>query len=133
MSDQVELRAQILKLNPDLQLVYGWASVTSHDGVDVVDKQGDIITVDDLRSAAHEYLSKSRKGGHMHINGRVVGEVVESIIVDDAFRKAMRAPEHGPKGWWIALKVTDPDVWQQVKLGKLAAFSIGGHGVRVPT
>ena len=34
------------------------------------------------------------------------------------------------EGWVVAFKVFNDDVWEKVKTGELAAFSIGGRAVK---
>lgn len=112
------------------KFVRGWASVVSKQGVPVTDHQGDIIAIDDIRKAAHKFISDARVAKAMHA-GQPVGEVVESVIVDDDFAKALGATD-ATRGWWIGMQIHDPKVQEGVRKGKLRAFSIGGRGRRTP-
>ena len=58
-----------------------------------------------------------------------VGEVVESVIIDDAFAKATGMSDTR-RGWWIGMEITDPGVQEKVRKGVYRAFSIGGRGRR---
>lgn len=121
--------AKIEEVSEDQRLVGGWFSVV-HDGENpVVDHQGDLIELDDLRKAVHEFV-KVRVGKSMH-EGEQVADLVEVVIVDDTLRKALGAPK-GPTGAWAVWKVNDDETWKKIKNGDLAAFSIGGSGVRIP-
>lgn len=110
------------------RFVRGWASVATVDGKPVEDWQGDVITMDELRKAAHGYITNARVAKAMH-QGAQVGEVVESVIIDDAFAKAVGMAD-GRRGWWIGMQVHDEAVQKRVREGELKAFSIGGKGKR---
>ncbi len=143
----VELEVPITKTKDELRVAYGWASVTKIGGKPVVDVQNDVIELPVLVRAVHDFMVESRVGGLMHLykagrpaairkNARdrepiTIGTVVESIIVDDDFKKAVGA-KTDLEGWYIGVKVHEDQVWDMVKSGELSAFSIGGHGKRVP-
>lgn len=123
------LQLRINKIDPAKQLVYGWASVVTKNGSVVTDLEGDEITADDIREAAHEFLTV-RTAKAMH-EGDSRGHVVESIVLDADVQKALGI-NLGMEGWFVGVKVTDPETWAKVQKGELAAFSIGGTGVREP-
>ena len=110
------------------RFVRGFASVISVDGKPVEDWHGDVIGMDELRKAAHAYVMNARVAKAMH-QGSQVGEVVESVLIDDAFAKAVGMAD-GRRGWWIGMQVNDPAVQKRVREGELKAFSIGGKGKR---
>lgn len=116
------------KADTEGRYVRGWASVVTVDGTPVADTQGDIIEMEDLRKAAHQFVCDARVAKAMHA-GSQVGEVVESVIVDDAFAKALGASTT-QRGWWIGMKINDDTIRKRVKAGELKAFSIGGRGKR---
>ena len=108
--------------------VRGWASVVSINGEPVTDTQGDLITMGELRKAAHRFVTDARVAKAMH-SGSQVGEVVESVIIDDEFAKAI-GMSTDKRGWWIGMAVHDENIRKRVKDGTLKAFSIGGRGKR---
>jgi hypothetical protein len=116
------------KADNEGRYVRGWASVVTVDGQAVADTQGDIIEMEDLRKAAHQFVTDARVAKAMHA-GSQVGEVVESVIVDDAFAKALGASTP-QRGWWIGMEIKDDAIRKRVKAGELKAFSIGGRGKR---
>lgn len=120
------------KVSEDLRLVSGWASVVTKGGKPVVDLQGDMIDITDLRAAVEDFLDGARDGGYMHSrdasgNLHRIGKVVGSMIIDSATAKAFGMTTD-QEGWIITLRVESDAVWKQVKDGTLAAFSIGGRG-----
>lgn len=124
------LSLPIVKTDDDMRVAYGWASVTEEGGRTVTDQQGDQIDVPDLIDAAHDFMLSSRNAGDMHdVMG--VGKVVESMVFSPDVQKALGI-ELGKVGWFIAMKISDADVWTRVKSGELGAFSIGGMSRRVP-
>lgn len=98
---------------------------------EVVDAQGDIMSADVIKKAAHAFLSrynktvkKASKLGLMHKYFDVKFELLESwiaphdVIINGASVK---------KGAWvITVRVKDAKVWKQVKDGVIKGFSIGG-------
>jgi hypothetical protein len=64
----------------------------------------------------------------MH-SGKQVGEVVESVLIDDEFAKALGVQD-SRRGWWIGMAINDESVRKRVRSGELKAFSIGGRGRR---
>jgi hypothetical protein len=121
----------IAKSHPTGRYVAGWASVTHQDGKQVVDLQNDIIDVEELRKAAHDYILNARVAKVNH-NGAQIGSVVESVIIDEDFAKA-HGIAHKNRGWWIGMAIDDPATREKVRKGALKAFSIGGAGKRVET
>lgn len=109
-------------------VVAGWASVVSDGGKSIEDHQGDVISIDEIRKAAHQFVRDARVAKAQH-SGNPVGEVVESVIIDDALAKSLGITD-GKRGWWIVMKINDPAVRERVRKRELAAFSIGGKGRR---
>lgn len=118
----------IVKMDDDLRVVWGWASVIAEKGAVVVDHHGDMISEADLVKAAHGFAAVRRIKA-MHA-GEPIGEMVESVVMTPALQKALGI-DLGIVGWLIAARITDDAAWQKVKGGELPAFSIGGRGVRV--
>jgi hypothetical protein len=110
------------------RFVRGWASVVSANGVEIEDAHGDVIGIEELRKAAHEFITNARVAKAMH-RGASVGDVVESVIVDDEFAAAMGISTT-QRGWWIGMQINDETIQKRVRSGELRAFSIGGRGTR---
>lgn len=124
-----------LKVDDELRLVIGWASVNKINGDHVVDSQDDVISSRELTKAAMDFMSVSRMGGVMHFknaNDEVIkaGEVVFALPFTDDIKKVfgIEIPEEGLA---IGVRIDDDGVWKMVKDGTLAAFSIGGNADRV--
>lgn len=126
-----DITHKLEKVDEDLRLVSGWASVVEENGVPVVDRQGDVIEPREMQKAAHDFMSDMRVGGIMHIRNKSgepvkVGEIVDSIFFSDDIQKSLGI-HLGRQGWFVTMKVTDDDIWDMVKSGVLKAFSIGGR------
>lgn len=124
----------ITKVDEEKQIVYGKALVP-----DKVDSQGDIVSKEDIEEAAHNFLINLQKAyveliqhgvsktnasqiGYMHRVFKGVGGfgyIVESYIDSDG-------------AWVLAVKVTDSNIWNLIKEGKITGYSIGGTGKRIP-
>jgi len=125
----MEKRAsKIIKLDDEARIVWGWASVVSIDGKPMVDRQGDIISAEVMTKAADNFMADVRTAKAMHEGGKI-GEVIHSFPLTKALGEALGVYS-ALEGWVVAMKVHDDDVWNRVKSGELAAFSIGGMGKR---
>jgi len=132
---EVIWKGTFTEVDPDKQLAFGWASVVEMNGMPVIDRQGDVITPDDMEDAAYAYVLKSRKGGNMHARAadggpHQVSQMVESFVVTDEKVEKMGLPEDTPRGWWVGFQIHDPDTWAMIRSGERTGFSIHGHGRR---
>lgn len=123
-----ETTAQIVKRDDDKQIAYGWASIFEVGGKPVVDRQGDMISAEEIRKTAHSFVQHSRVAKVLH-EGDATGTIVESMVLDRDVQKALGI-DLGKSGWWIGMHIPNPDIWARVKSGELPAFSIGGRGRR---
>lgn len=123
----------VMKSDDARRLVFGWANVAVRvDGEQIVDWQEDIIETGELEKAAYEYVAQFGAAGEMHRRGGV-GHVVESIVFTKEKADALGIPpDILPEGWWIGFQITDDEVWEKVKSGEYAMFSIEGTAIREP-
>lgn len=123
---------EISKAREDEQLVSGWANVAiDKDGNAPIDWQDDVIAPETLEKAAINFMLDYRGSGEMH-KGNSKGTVVESIVLTKEKQRAMGIPEGTvPEGWFITVKVHDPEVFAKVKDGTYRMFSIQGTAKRV--
>lgn len=121
-------RGKFAKLDDDKRLAFGWASVVSEDGQEIVDHQGDVLDVESMENAVYEYVLDSRDADEMHERAGV-GRLVESCFVtqEKMFAMGMTGDR---QGWWVGFRVDDDEVWQKVKNGTYPMFSIVGVGHR---
>lgn len=127
--DQIGITFAFAKANSTGSYVRGWASVVAQDGTPIEDWQGDVIDIDDLRNAAHDFISDVRVAKALH-KGEQIGEVVESLIIDDDIAKALGITDTR-RGWFVGMRVNDSTVQKRIRDGELKQFSIGGRGTRV--
>lgn len=119
-----DINCEIKKVDQDKQLVYGWAYVSEKDGNTVVDHSGETASIDELQKAFHGFMRKSRQGGDSH-NVIGVGEVVEGMVFTKELQEQLGV-DLGKVGVFICMKVNDKEVWEKVKGGEYAMFSLGG-------
>lgn len=122
------IEGKILKADDEQRLVYGWASVITENGEVVVDRQGDVIEADTLVKAVNDFMEHVRVGKAMH-TGEQVGVVLHSLPITKEIGDALGI-HSDREGWIVAYKVYDDAVWNMVKSGELAAFSIGGRAIK---
>ena len=124
----VHIEGQILKQMDEERLAFGWAYVSTVKGEVSLDHSGEFIRPDQIAKAATNFMLSMRTAKAMH-TGEKIGEVVHSMPLTNDIAKALGI-QSDREGWVIALKVYDDQVWQDVKSGKLAAFSIGGRALK---
>lgn len=130
------MKAEIVKVDQDKRLVFGWASVAkTADGKVLVDRQGDTIEDEwQLEKAAYQYVLDSRTAGEEHVLTDGVGTLVESIVVTpEKLAKMGLPPGSLPTGWWLGFKIQDDRVWDGIRKGRYTGFSVHGKGRRYDT
>ena len=130
MEYEIAKSADILKLDSERRIVWGWAYVSTIKGALQTDTQGDSITPAEMEKMADRFMSSARMAKAMH-EGDQVGEVIHSLPLTAELAKAFGI-EADREGWLIGMKVHDDEVWKQFKDGTLKGFSIGGKGKRKP-
>src|SRR6056297_2105415 len=78
--NQADITGQILKVDEEQRIIYGWASVVTEKGEPVVDRQGDVIEPETLVKAVGKFMEHVRVGKQMH-NGDQIGVVVHSMPI----------------------------------------------------
>ena len=123
---------KVAKSNDSEGLVSGWANVAVNaDGTIPLDWQDDVISPATLEKAAVNFMMEYRGSGVMH-EGLSKGVVVESIVFTKEKQAVIGIPDGTvPEGWFITVKILDPEVFEQVKNGTFKMFSIQGHAKRV--
>jgi hypothetical protein len=135
---------EIVKQDNDERLVFGPVLIPEN-----VDLQEDIISPEEIKYAAHNYmiklafmndvefleelgLSKRSERGFMHNEFNRKIAVVETFLAPAELRmKNMKGEEKVfPKGTWLmTMKVFDDEAWSLVKSGRIKGFSIGGRSM----
>jgi ligand-binding sensor domain-containing protein len=123
-----DIEGQILKTDDEQRIVYGWASVITEKGERVVDRQGDVIEAETLVKAVNDFMENVRVGKTMH-TGEQTGMVIHSLPITKEIGDSLGI-QSDREGWVVAYKVYDDSVWNMVKSGELAAFSIGGRAIK---
>jgi len=128
MTKEVQIEGQILKQLDEERLAFGWAYVATVKGEVSLDHSGEFIRPELLAKAATNFMLSMRTAKRMH-SGESIGEVIHSMPLTNDVAKALGI-QSDREGWIIAIKVYDDQVWQDVKSGKLSAFSIGGRALK---
>jgi len=127
---------------PD-QNVFGWFSVAAlADGSPVADREGDVIPIEELEKASHEFVRFARASGVEHNGEDPDGELITSIVfsddiidalstdgttgeIDQELASIMKA--RLPRGWFGGFHIPDPEVWSQTLASGKSSFSIEGY------
>jgi cation transport regulator ChaB len=130
MTYDMNKTSDILKLDSERRIAWGWASVSTVNGKLVTDTQGDVITPTEMGKMADRFMSSARMAKAMH-EGEQIGEVLHSLPLTAELAKAF-GMETDREGWIIGMKVHDDAIWKGFQEGRYKAFSIGGKGRRKP-
>lgn len=117
----------VFKSSGDLMIAYGWASLAEVDGKPVVDSDNEIFTEADLDSYARQFVL-GRHGGKVMHSGEREAELVESMMFTKE-KQDILGIDLGKTGWWVGLKYHRPEVWERIKSGELAMFSLMGYAI----
>lgn len=116
MTENVCKCCRIFKRLDDEQIVYGVVAVPG-----VPDDDGFSIDREELEKACHKFMEDSQRILREH-EGEPVALVIESFISPVSFDGVCKG------AWVLAAKITDPDVWEDVRNGVLTEFEISGRG-----
>ena len=116
-------KAQVVKVDSDLGLVFGFAIVSNVDGQPYFDVQGDHIPEDSMLKAATEFMENSRIAKEMHA-GDPKGSVVFAFPLTAEIAKSLDITTK-QTGLLIAMRPT-AEVLTKFKEGIYTGFSIGG-------
>lgn len=129
MTKQFEAYGEVTKIDSEQRIVYGFACVVSKNGEMIVDRQGDVITTDEMEKAATQFMLGARNGLTMH-KGEPTTTIVHSLPLTKQIMDAFGISSD-KEGWLIAVKVHDDDTWDRMKKGEFTGFSIGGRARKV--
>lgn len=124
----IQTDGKVLKYVEEQRLVYGWAYVSTVNDEISLDHSGEYIRPDEIVKAATNFMLDARVAKEMH-SGPQVGDIVHSLPITKEIASSLGLSTD-KEGWIICVKVHDDKVWEQVKTGKLSAFSIGGRALR---
>jgi len=117
----------VLKVNPSLGLVFGWAIICKVNGKDYYDTQDDHIPEESMLKATAEFMEKRRTMKLMH-KGEKAGEVVFAWPLTSQIAGAMGLTSK-VSGLMVAVKPTKKSILTAIESGKLTGFSIGGQRI----
>lgn len=133
-------KSKIMKVDPSIGLVMGWAIICKVDGVDYYDlnvekneKTGEWervpehIPEDAMLKAAMDFMRSSRLGNEMH-RGPDKGEYVFAWPMSEDIAKAMGVTTK-QTGLMVGF-FPPPDVFAKYQSGELKGFSIEGNRVK---
>lgn len=120
---------RIAKVDQEKRLVYGVVLEP-----DVEDKQGDVVSRDDVELAAHRYLYQRRGIGLQHLAAApATVRPVESFVAPCDFAYPENPDQVIRKGSWVLVgHIPDETLWKAVGDDVFTGWSIEGTGVRTP-
>lgn len=105
---------RILRSDDERQIVYGEVYAPNR-----LDTHGEMMLAEDIELMAHRFmrLDLSKTIDRRHDNVPVDAYPVESFIAREG------DPIFTPGAWVLGVKIEDPEVWAEIKSGKLNGFS----------
>lgn len=124
---EVKFEFEVVRKDEAQRRVYGWFSVANgKDGKPLVDRQGDVIDVADLETAAAEFVREYRQGGEEH-EGGAPNKLIASVVLTREIQNALGLPAGLlPEGWFGGFEISEP-VFARLAKGELLMFSIEGE------
>jgi len=98
------------------------------DGTVTEKTRGDIYSAEEIRKAAHYFMTRYRGQGHdiMHSDVDIDSlKIVESFIAPQDLTINGKSVKKG--SWLIGSLIFDDKVWAAIKMGKLTGYSVGGR------
>lgn len=126
---RVEFACEICKVEDADDHTFVWGPVLVPEKVD---KQGDIISAEEIEDTAHAFLEDSGRPGLLH---RVMLGSRDATIVESSLLRAdyeVSKSQTLPVGtWMLGMRVYNQKVRDLIVAGKMRGFSIGGQGLGV--
>lgn len=116
--------ADVLKVDAELGIVFGWGVICKEDGEDYFDVQGDNADENGLIEASADFMEHSRVTKEMHRGGERGGGVVFAFPLTTDIAKAFGIVTD-TTGLMIGIR-PDTEMLEKFKSGELRGFSIGG-------
>ncbi len=120
--------SDILKVDSERRIVWGWASVSTMKGELVTDLQGDRIAPSEMEKMADRFMRSARAAKAMHMGGDV-GEVIHSFPLTKELADAFGI-QTDREGWITGTYVKSDAEWAKVLKGEYRGLSIGGRSKR---
>ena len=121
------LNADLVKVDEQLGIVFGYAIVCAIDGEPYYDTQGDFIPERAMLEATAEFMTGDRAALDMH-QGAPVGQVVFGFPVTDDIAKAL-GMQASRTGFVVGMKPNSDSLLARFASGEYRGFSIGGKRV----
>ena len=119
---RVRLKGKVLKQIDEEHTILGEVLIPNY-----VDYQGDIVSEEEIRKAAHAFMLDCQQIGIQHIEENPALQLVESYVAPVDMEIDGTLVTKGT--WLIKTKVFDEAVWQQVKDGTFTGYSIEAYAV----
>jgi len=130
MTDKFRADAQILKVAPELGLIFGWAVVCKVDGEYFYDSDNEAVTEQCMLEFSTEFAKSKRTACAMHARdatGQPVpdGGVIHTFPLTTEIAAALDITTKRT-GLLVALAPDDPETLEKARRGEYTGFSIGG-------
>ena len=115
---------EFVKTDGKLQIAYGEVYIPN-----VPDSHGDFMTAEEIRKAAHRFLSSGRVSS---IDKEHDGENTGALVVESFIARA-GDPDFIEGAWVCGVHVPSAELWQEIEKGVINGFSMAGLGIQTPT
>ena len=126
--DEIDTRAQIFKVEEyDGEMFVEGACLVPES----LDRQNDIVDAEEIRKAAYRYMAESQAAGVMHkqILPSSDAVLVESRVLKRSEKLGGNQLKAG--SWVVKFWITNEDLKDAIRDGRLNGFSIGGKSEAV--
>ena len=137
MTDKIEIRTEILKIDDSLGIVFGIGIICTEDGAPYYDTQGDWISPEEMLKASADFMLESRIMDAMHEKeqtGDVVFAMPMTKDVATAFNMDLPKNDAGQsiEALMLCVKPHSEEELQKFRDGTYTGFSLEGMAIREP-
>ena len=117
----------VLKIDDELGIVFGYAIICKQNGEEYFDLQGDHIPEESMLRASAEFMTGERVAKDMH-RDESIGKVIFGLPVTQEIADSLDI-EVNKTGLVIGMKPNDNELLEKYKSGEYTGFSIGGKRI----
>lgn len=115
---------EVLKVDSDLGVIFGWGMICKEDGKDYYDSHGDHLPEDVMLESVCKFMEGARVAKVMH-KGDVQGQVLFGFPMTEDIAEALGI-EVEKSGFIIGMKPDNDDILEKFASGEYTGFSLGG-------
>lgn len=125
MSDPVvtKLYVPIIKVDEESQTIKGVVYEPN-----VLDAHGDWMSREDIKKSAHRFMKELRQ---QNVDTQHNLQKADAFVCESYIAQANDPDGYAEGTWVVAMKIEDPELWQDVLKGEYGGLSMYGKGLAI--